>query len=303
MSADSWNFVNVAGPFDFTEGPVWTGEVVLFTDIPNNRIMRYNPSNGETDIFRTGTNEANGLMYDSAGQLYVCEGGGRCIARYNVDGSRDVIVDKLDGKRLNSPNDLAFDKRGCIWFTDPRYGNKIDDLELNHQSVLRANLESDGSWSIEQMTTDTTKPNGILISPDQSRLYLAESNYGPDTNAELRSYPINADRTLGDCEILHNFYPHRGIDGMTLDDQGNIIATAGWENSGPGSMIYVFSPKGRVLETHPIHLIQPDGDQSGNLFPGGIVTNCTFGGPNLKTLYVTAGGCLYRAETDRNGLC
>lgn len=302
MSNNSWNFENVAGPFDFTEGPAWTGEVVLFSDIPNNQIMRYNPSTGDTDLFRKNTNEANGLMHDSGGRLYACEGGGRCIARYNSDGSRDVIVDQLDGKRLNSPNDLAFDSQGRIWFTDPRYGNKTDDLELDHQSVLRADLESDGSWSLQQMTSDTTKPNGILISPDQSWLYVAESNYGPGTHADLRSYPIKSDGTLGDCEILHNFYPHRGIDGMTLDHQGNIVATAGWEKDGPGSMIYVFSPKGRVLETHPIHLVQPEGDQSGNLFPGGIVTNCTFGDEDLKTLYVTAGGCLYRAETHRRGL-
>jgi gluconolactonase len=302
MAINSWIFERVSGPFSFTEGPAWTGEVVLFTDIPNNRIMRYNPQTGKTDVFREATNEANGLMFDQHGQLYACEGGGRCIARYNADGSRDIIVDRFEGKRLNSPNDLAFDDQGRIWFTDPRYGDRIDDLELDHQSVLRADSKPDGNWLLQRMTFDTVKPNGILISPDQSRLYVAESNYGLGNNTELRAYPINSDGGLGECEILHNFYPHRGIDGMTLDNQGNIVATAGWEQSGPGSMIYVFSPRGRVAETHPIDLVQPEGDESGKLFPGGIVTNCAFGGIDLRTLYVTAGGCLYRAETHRQGI-
>ncbi|MDP7281969.1 MAG: SMP-30/gluconolactonase/LRE family protein, partial [Candidatus Poribacteria bacterium] len=185
----------------------------------------------------------------------------------------DIIVDRFVGKRLNSPNDLAFDDQGRIWFTDPRYGDRIDDLELDHQSVLRADPKPDGNWLLQRMTFDTVKPNGILISPDQSRLYVAESNYGLGNNTELRAYPINSDGGLGECEILHNFYPHRGIDGMTLDNQGNIVATAGWEQSGPGSMIYVFSPRGRVTETHPIDLVQPESDESGKLFPGGIVTN------------------------------
>ena len=143
----SWDFELVAGPFDFTEGPAWDGEVVLFTDIPNNRIMRYDPSNGECTEFRTGTNEANGLMFDKAGHLYACEGGGggRRMVRYNADGTTDVLVDRFEGKRLNSPNDLAFDAQGRIWFTDPRYGEKFDDMELGHESVLRLDPQPEGT--------------------------------------------------------------------------------------------------------------------------------------------------------------
>ena len=102
MAINSWTFESVSGPFGFTEGPAWTGEVVLFTDIPNNRIMRYNPQTGKTDVFREATNEANGLMFDQLGQLYACEGGGRCIARYNADGSCDIIVDRFEGKDRKS---------------------------------------------------------------------------------------------------------------------------------------------------------------------------------------------------------
>ncbi len=283
----SWQFELVAGPFGFTEGPAWDGETLLFTDIPNNRIMRYDPKSGESSVFRTGTNGGNGLMFDPQGQLYGCEGDARCIARYDADDTTTVIADRFEGKRLNSPNDLAFDKQGRLWFTDPRYGDRTDDLELGHESVFRLEEQSDGTWSIQRMTYDTTKPNGLLISPDQKTLYVAQSEYGEDKKRELRAYPILEDGTLGEHEVLHNFYPHRGIDGMCLDTDGNIIATAGWQQSGPGPMIYVFAPNGRVLETHPMPADRP--------------TNCTFGDDDLQTLYVTASGCLYRVRTERKG--
>jgi gluconolactonase len=246
--------------------------------------MRYDPASGACSVWRSGTNGANGLMFDRDGRLYACEGDGRRIARYNRDGSTDLIVERFEGKRLNSPNDLAFDAQGRLWFTDPRYGERSDDLELEHQSVFR--LDPDG-WAIQRATFDTTKPNGLLISPDQRRLYVAQSEYGEGKQRELRAYPINDDGSLGAYEVLHNFYPHRGIDGMCLDREGNIIATAGWQQSGPGPMVYVFAPNGRVLETHPVPVDRP--------------TNCTFGDADLRTLYVTASGCLFRAYTERTG--
>ena len=282
-----WDFEKVAGPFSFTEGPAWDGEAVLFTDIPNSRIMRYKPYCGECTVYRTGTNGANGLMFDKAGRLYGCEGSGRRIVRYEGDGTTSVIVDQFEDKRLNSPNDLAFDKLGCIWFTDPRYGDRTDDLELDHQSVYRLDSKSDDTWTITRATFDTTKPNGLLISPDGKWLYVAQSEYGENKKRELRAYPLRDDGTVGGYEVLHNFYPNRGVDGMCLDTEGNIIAAAGWRKSGPGPMIYIFAPNGRVLETHPI--------------PADIPTNCTFGDADLQTLYVTAGGCLYRVRTERTG--
>ena len=115
----NWEFEHVAGPYAFTEGPAWDGEGLLFTDIPSSRIMRYEPVTGACPVFRAGTNEANGLMLDKDGRLYACEGGsnpvsgaGRCIARYEPDGSRTVIGDRERGNRLNSPNDLAIDSQG-----------------------------------------------------------------------------------------------------------------------------------------------------------------------------------------------
>ena len=288
----SWHFEILVEPNGLSEGPAWDGSGLLYTNIPNSRIMRYVPNvsgKGSSSVFREGTNGANGLMFDKQGQLYGCEGDGRRIVRYERNGGVTVLCDNFEGKRLNSPNDLAIDNQGRIWFTDPRYGDRSDDLELDHMSVFRLDPQVDGSWKCNRMTYDTTSPNGLLISPDNRTLYVAQSKYGDGQLRELRAYPIQDDGTLGQYRVLHNFYPHRGIDGMCLDTDGNIIATAGWEVSGPGGMIYVFTPTGRVLETHPVPCDRP--------------TNCTFGDADLRTLYVTSiAGHLLRARTDRQGL-
>lgn len=286
----AWKFNVVAGPFGFTEGPAWDGKAVLFSDIPTSRILRYDPATRETTVYRKGTHEGNGLMFDAQGHLYGCQGGsgGRRIVRYEPNEEVTVIADQFEGRRLNSPNDLAFDRLGRLWFTDPRYGDFRTDMELEHESVFRADPQPDGSWSLHRVTFDTTRPNGLLISPDGGTLYVAQSEYGVDKKRELRAYPIHGDGSAGEYRVLHNFYPHRGIDGMCLDAEGNIVATAGWNESGPGPMLYVFAPSGRVLETHPVPFDRP--------------TNCTWGGPELSTLYVTvATGHLLAVDTNRRG--
>ena len=284
----SWKFEHVAGPFTLTEGPAWDGTGLLFTDIENSRVLRYDPSSGECSTFRDGTNRANGLMFDPAGRLHACEQSSGRIVIYQQDGGVEVLAGAYGGKRLNSPNDLAIDRLGRIWFTDPRYGDQ-SGRELDHQSVYRLDPLADGSWGIERVAFDMTRPNGILVSPDQETLYVSQAGFLPQEKRELRAYPIRADGSLGNHAVLHNFFPYRGIDGMCLDVEGNIIATAGQDEAGPGSMIYVFAPNGRILETHP--------------FPANRPTNCTFGGALLTTLYVTSiEGHLHRAETGRKGL-
>ena len=285
----SWDFEVLVQPMGLTEGPAWDGSGLLFNNIPNSRIMRYTPADGQLNVHREGTNGANGLMLDKQGRLYGCESGARRMVRYEADGGVTVICDNYAGKRLNSPNDLAVDLQGRVWFTDPRYGENRADMELDHESVFRLDPQPDGTWQCIRMTYDTTSPNGLLLSPDNKTLYVAQSKYGEGQQRELRAYPIGDDGTLGEGQVLHNFYPHRGIDGMCLDTAGNIIATAGWEVSGPGPMIYVFAPNGRVLETHPVPVQRP--------------TNCTFGDADLRTLYVTSiDGQLLRARTERQGL-
>ena len=283
-----WQFERVAGPFNFSEGPVWDGRYLFFTDIPSSRTMRYDPQTGECAVHIPMTYEGNGQTLDHADRLLQCQHKGRAVVRYEEDGRVTTLAARFDGKRLNSPNDVVVDKLGRIWFTDPRYGDFRDDMELDHESVYRLDPQVDGAFSITRVTTDTTSPNGLIITPDMRTLYVAESKYGDGQSRELRAYPVHEDGSLGAYTVLHNFYPHRGIDGMRLDADGNLVATAGSTQSGPGPMVYVFSPAGRVLETHPT----PTNP-----------TNCCFGDGDLRTLYLTGfDGSLYRARTDRQGM-
>ena len=292
----SWEFVLVAGPFGgVSEGPAWNGDGLLFTHIPPSLIYRYDPSTGATSVYRENTNNANGLMFDSEGRLHACEGGARRMVRYEPDAGATVLADGFEGKKFNIPNDVAIDLDGRVWFTDPFYegaaGPWSEDRslkELDHNSVYRLDPQTDGSWSVDRVTFDTTRPNGLLFSLDHETLYVAQSGREPDEKRELRAYPVNRDGSLGAHEELHNFGDHRGIDGMVLDVEGNIVATAGWNQGGPGPMIYVFSPSGEVIEQHPTPFDRP--------------TNCTFGGDDLSTLYVTTGdGHLLQALTERRG--
>lgn len=283
----SWEFVPIGGPFTLTEGPAWDGEGLLFTDIDNSRIMRFDLESGECEVFQEETNRANGLMLDEHGRLYACEQNTGRIVRYEKNGAVTVLADSYEGRRLNSPNDLAIDSAGRVWFTDPRYGDQ-SGIELDHMSVYRLDSGAGGSWAIERVVFDTTRPNGILLSIDEDILFVSQAGFSPGEKRELRGYPIREDGSLGLHTVLHNFAPYRGIDGMCLDTKGNLIATAGDDSGGPGPMIYVFEPDGRIVETHPVPVDGP--------------TNCSFGGPDLTTLYVTTiGGYLLRADTNRQG--
>jgi gluconolactonase len=296
----SWNFETLDPAYGgVTEGPVWDGSGLLYTRIQQSRIMRFDPQSGKCSVWREDTNCANGLTLDSSRRLYACEGGAtvdaRRVVRYEADGNVRVLADRYDGKKLNIPNDLVVDPEDRVWFTDPYYegaaGAWSQDRahkELEHDSVYRLDPEPDGAYRIYRVTFDTTRPNGLLFSPDYRTLYVAQSGRGPDEKRELRAYPVKADRTLGEPRLLHDFGEHRGIDGMCLDSDGNILATAGWELGGPGPGIYVFSPSGELLEIHPVPCRRP--------------TNCAFGGEDFRTLFVTTiEGFLFRARTDRTG--
>jgi len=294
----SWKFELLLKPtaVPLTEGPVWDGESLLFTHIRASRIMRYDPMSGALSEWRSGTNRTNGLAFDADGRLFGCCSGGRAIVRFDPDGKMVTIADRVEGKKLNTPNDLAIDRKGRIWFTNPWNEGNIDPTEtqeLDNRSVLRADPQKDGTYTVTRVSFDTTQPNGILVSQDQSTLYVAESGYDKKIPRELRAYPIREDGSLGTYTTLFTWGAdvkglHRGIDGMCLDRDGNIVATAGWEVSGAGPMIYVFTPAGRVLETHPVPANRP--------------TNCCFGGADLTTLFVTTTqGHFFRAQTDRVG--
>jgi gluconolactonase len=296
----TWTFEELDAPYGaVSEGPVWDGSGLLYTRIQQSRIMRFDPKTGKTAVWRDNTNYANGLAMDRERRLYVCEGGGaedaRRLTRYESDGSVTVLAERFEGGRLNIPNDVVLHPDGSVWFTDPFYEGAAGPWsetraakDLEHDSVYRLDPQGDGSYAISRVTFDTTRPNGLLFSLDYQTLYVAQSGRLPEEKRELRAYPVNADRSLGQSRVLHDFGAHRGIDGMCLDTEGNIAATAGYELGGPGPMIYVFSPRGEVLETHPVPCKRP--------------TNCAFGDEDLQTLYVTTiEGFLFRARTGRRG--
>lgn len=300
---DDWKFELVAGPYGCTaEGPAWDGRYLYFTVIQKNLIVRYDPETGESKEWRANTARTNGLMFDAQGRLYGCCVAKQAIVRFEQSGDMTTIAHSLEGKRLNTPNDLAIDRKGRIWFSNP-WNTKValpdQKREMEDEPAVLLDLKPDGSWSVIRAASDLSNPNGILISQDERTMYVSQCDYRVDKPRELRAYEILADGRLGRYVVLHTFGQdyrgvHRPIDGMCLDAEGNIVATAGWTQSGPGPMIYVFSPAGRVLETHPCDPIDRP-------------TNCTFGDRDLKTLYVTTGsggphaGKLFRVRTKRKG--
>lgn len=278
-------FETVAGPFSFTEGPVWDGERIVFTDIPPSRIMAFDPATGVTEVLIEHTEKGNGLARDDLGRLLACQDAGRRVVRFEHDGARTVVAETFDGRRLNSPNDLAIDRNGCIWFSDPRYGPERDDMELDHESVYVAVPDGTDHWQLRRVTFDTMRPNGVLLDHAQTTLFVAESPMPPPRGRrELRAYPIGPDLTLGQPDVLHDFDVHRGVDGMTLAPDGSLLVACGWERSGPGPRIAVFGPERTLRAEYPT----PTNP-----------SNLCFGGPDGRDLYVTgASGELWR----RSGL-
>ncbi len=277
---DSWQFEVLMPPMGVVaEGPAWDGRYVLFSAIQTNLILRYDTQTESIDVWRTGTHGANGLNFDKNGSLFACESQGRRIARY-VDGMpTETVVDKLAGRRINGPNDLAIDPTGRIYFSD-RVENWSPETGIDHSSILSADPQEDGTYDCVRRTFDTTMPNGLLFSKDYRTLYVAQSDFRASESRQLRAYPVDEDGSLGEYELLHDFGPHRGIDGMTLTSDGLIAACAGWEISGPGPMITVFDPRGRIVETHPVPAERP--------------ANCTFAGSDLYV--ATLDGRLLRAK-------
>ncbi|MFO0824034.1 MAG: SMP-30/gluconolactonase/LRE family protein [Gemmataceae bacterium] len=226
---------------EFTEGPAEGPDGCIFFSDIGNRIMKFDPTTGKTEEFRKPSGRSNGLKFDATGRLIACEGantgGGRRISITEKDGTVKSLAEKFDGKRFNSPNDLTFDSKGRVYFTDPRYQGK-EERELDHESVYR--VDPDGK--VTRIINDVTKPNGIVISPDGKTLYVAHSNSDPKLARKLLAYPLNDDGSVGPRKELFDFGTQRGIDGMTVAADGTIVATAGKKDV---AGIYFFSPEER----------------------------------------------------------
>jgi gluconolactonase len=270
----------VWGDGEFTEGPAYgPGKCVYFSDI-GNRIMKYDPATGKTTEYRNPSGRANGLDFDAEGRLVACEGantgGNRRVTLTEKDGSVRILADRWMGKRFNSPNDVSIDRKGRVYFTDPRYVGD-EPREIPIEAVYR--IDPDGK--VTQLITDAEKPNGVLVSPDDKTLYVADSN--PKGVQQLLAYPLKEDGGVGAKKVLHDFGKGRGIDGMCCDAKGNVYGAAG---QGKDGGVYVFSPEGKQLAFIPV----PE-----------TPSNCVFAGDDRKTLYVTAGKSLYRIPVKNEG--
>jgi gluconolactonase len=263
----------------FTEGGALDQDgTILFSDI-GNRILRFDPKTGGTTTFREPSGRANGMVFDKLGRLIVAEGanvgGGRRVSITARDGTISTLADNYDNKRFNSPNDVAVDRDGRVYVSDPRYVGD-EPRALDFEGVFLIGLEGD----VVPLNTTALKPNGLALSPDEKTLYISD-------NGGRRRVLIAADRgpsgKVVRPRVIHDFGAGRGIDGMTVTTDGRIVAAAGADNK---AAVLVLSPAGNLLGNIPM----PEDP-----------TNVEFGGDDRTTLYITAGKSLYRIKTTMTG--
>jgi gluconolactonase len=269
--------------FRWLEGPVWFAdhEMLLFSDIPNNRVMRW--VEGGMSVFRSPSDFENGHARDVQGRLISCSHHGRSITRSELDGSVAVLADRYKNKRLNSPNDVAVKSDGSIWFTDPPYGINTDYEGGKQVSELPANvyrLEPD-SGALDIVAEDFTGPNGLCFSPDESRLYITETGaqFAASPTRHIRVFTVGANgKSLHGEKIFYKVEPGYA-DGICCDEIGNI-----WSSAGDG-----------------VHCISPEGELLGKIQVGTTVSNMAFGGRHRSRLFICAGTMLYALYTNTRG--
>jgi gluconolactonase len=282
----------LASGMRWAEGPVWFGDgrYLLVSDIPCNRIMRYDEVSGAWGVFRAPSNMANGHCRDRQGRLVSCEHGTRRITRTEYDGSITVSASHFEGKRLNSPNDIVCKTDGSIWFTDPPFGihgsweGEKSAAELPH-AVYR--IAPDGS--VKQVLHDVPGPNGLAFSPDESLLYLVESRAQP--SRLVVSYKVSASGNLSDRQVVIDAQGAGALDGIAVDADGNIWC--GWGSDGRAGVpsegldgVRVFNPQGLVLG----HIHLPE-----------RCANLCFGGERGNRLFMAAGHSLYALYVNTRG--
>ena len=267
----------VAGGFGFTEGPVWRGDHLLFSDIRRNRTVRWRqlPEGPEVTTFRTDVGKGNGLTLDLSGRLLTCEGDSRRVSVTDSNGERHTLVDRYRGKRLNGPNDVIVGSTGDVYFTDPAWAlpDRTVGKELTFNGVFK--LSTDTSLTV--VADDFDRPNGLAFSPDESTLYIDDSG-----RQHIRAFEVRDDGTLANGRLfldMDSIEP--GVpDGMKVDRLGNVYCT------GPGGL-WVISPSGEVL---------------GRIIPPEIPANVAWGGEGWSDLFMTARTSVYRLRTLAAGI-
>lgn len=271
----------------WSEGPAWfaAGRYLVWSDIPNNRMMRYDETDGSVSVFRHPSNNSNGNTVDAQGRLVTCEHGARRVTRTELDGSVTVIADNDKGRRLNSPNDLVVKSDGSIWFTDPPYGILIDyeggraEGEIGNCNVYRVDPQS---GQIAVVTDDFDKPNGLAFSVDEKFLYVADTgaSHRDGGPKHIRKIAVNADgKSLGKSEVFAECTSGL-FDGFRLDTDGRI-----WTSALDG-----------------VHCYDPDGTLIGKITIPEIVSNVCFGGARLNRLFICGTTSVYSAFLAINGI-
>ena len=253
----------VAHGFRFTEGPVWSRDgYLLFSDVPGGKILKHVPD-GDTGVYREASNGAAGNAFDAQGRLYTCETHTRRITRTDKKGRIEVLADKWDGKRLNAPNDIVVSKSDHVYFTDPAFGKQADTRELDFYGVYH--ITPKGQLSV--IAKPAGRPNGITLSPNGRILYVANSD-----ERNIRAYDVDREGAVSNERVAVSNID--GIpDGIRTDEKGNLYVAA--------KGIAVYSPDGKLLSTIPV---------------AETPSNCTFGDPDLQTLYITARTSVYRVR-------
>jgi gluconolactonase len=274
----------------WSEGPVWfaDGRYLLWSDIPNNRILRWLEETGEVSVFRNPSNYSNGNYRDRQGRLLTCEHDTRRLTRTEYDGTITVLIDSFQGKKLNAPNDLAVDSDGAIWFTDPGYGIMSNYEGHKAPFELPANVYrlDPNTREATIVASDMDKPNGICFSPDEKRLYIVDTGLPrhPGDPHPIRVYDVVDGRRLKNGRLFVNMAPGSS-DGIRCDVDGNVWSAAGWAGEGYNG----------------VHVFAPDGTLIGKIHLPETCANLCFGGSKRNRLFMAASQSLYAVYVETQG--
>ncbi len=270
----------------WAEGPAWfaAGRYLVWSDIPNDRMMRWDETDGSVSVFRQPARNTNGHTVDAQGRLVSCEHRGRCVSRTEHDGTRSVLADRYEGRRLNSPNDVVVKSDGSIWFSDPSYGIDSDyegdaaPHELDGCCVYRI---SPDLRSVTRVASDFVQPNGLAFSPDERWLYIVDTGatHGDHGPRHIRRFRVQDDGAHIDGGEVFAVCGNGLFDGLRVDVHGNL-----WTSAGDG-----------------VHCYAPDGTLLGKVRVPEVVANVCFGGPKRNRLFICATTSLYSVYLNTRG--